>query len=304
MIAKRPSVFARSLATLRRWERNLQRAVFGKDIRGGLWRLALVAGAGPAAFAAAFGMVSVPQFGLMLLSGLACAGVAFGVFGAPLIRAVGELAASATSTCGDIVPETPELSAESLRTVGARIQEAAADQRSAQDELWRRAYFDQLTGVPNRAFLTDRLTSALTMRASRPTPLAVLIMDVDGFKGLNDTLGHAAGDAFLAGFAGRLRMLARRNGVIVGRLGGDEFAMLVDRPDAREEAVNLAESIGRMLSRPFIIEGREIRLSASVGIGITASGQTTLQAILRAADEALYDVKAAGKASHALRLAA
>ena len=188
---------------------------------------------------------------------------------------------------------------EQLRaSAQARADAARADAASA--ALTRMAYEDALTGLANRARFLERLGAALTRArgggdASR---IAVLLLDLDGFKAVNDTLGHAAGDELLAAVSARL-LDATRGSDLVARLGGDEFAVLLDRVRADADAITVAERVLGAVSAPFPLATGRARVGVSVGIARgTADG--TGAALLRDADAALYRAKARGKGCWAL----
>ncbi|MCU1373171.1 MAG: putative diguanylate cyclase/phosphodiesterase with sensor, partial [Actinomycetia bacterium] len=157
-----------------------------------------------------------------------------------------------------------------------------------QEELAHQAFHDELTGLPNRARFRERVDLALTVGGE----VAVLFVDLDGFKAVNDALGHSAGDALLATFARRLRsVVAERH--VVARLGGDEFGLLVAGGDL-DEASRVAEDILGALAEPLPVEGRELPITASVGVATTATATTTAE-LLRDADVAMYQAKARGR---------
>ncbi len=164
-----------------------------------------------------------------------------------------------------------------------------------EEQLLHRAFHDGLTGLANRALFTNRVEQAL-LRASREAHrTAVLFLDLDDFKEINDSLGHAAGDSLLTQGADRLRACLRA-GDTAARLGGDEFAVLVEGcNDDGEEAMHVAERIANAFARPFALEDREAFATASIGLAIT-SGTETGDELLRNADLAMYLAKKRGKA--------
>jgi diguanylate cyclase (GGDEF)-like protein/PAS domain S-box-containing protein len=161
-------------------------------------------------------------------------------------------------------------------------------------ELERRALFDSLTGLPNRAVFRDRLEHALARTARRPETLAVLLLDLDGFKLVNDSLGHDAGDELLVVLGGRVRRSARSSDT-VARLGGDEFAILLEDAVSEQSALTLAERILAALKQPFEVRGREVFVSASVGIALDDGSAAQPDDLIRNADTAMYAAKADGK---------
>jgi diguanylate cyclase (GGDEF)-like protein/PAS domain S-box-containing protein len=161
-------------------------------------------------------------------------------------------------------------------------------------ELERRALFDSLTGLPNRAVFRDRLEHALARTARRPETLAVLLLDLDGFKLVNDSLGHDAGDELLVVLGGRVAGCARSSDT-VARLGGDEFAILLEDAVSEESALALAERILAAMKQPFEVRGREVFVSASVGIALDDGSAAQPDNLIRNADTAMYAAKADGK---------
>jgi diguanylate cyclase (GGDEF)-like protein len=154
------------------------------------------------------------------------------------------------------------------------------------------AFHDSLTGLPNRALFLDRLEHAEARATRTGSPVAVLFLDLDSFKKVNDRLGHVAGDELLVLVAGRLRRCMRPSDT-AARFGGDEFAMLLEdmAPDA--SAALVAERVLQDLTKPFTIQGQEVLISASVGIA--SSQDRAGDDLLRNADLAMYRAKSAGK---------
>ncbi len=153
------------------------------------------------------------------------------------------------------------------------------------------ALHDALTGLPNRVLLGDRLRDELIAVAERGQPLAVGLMDLDGFKEVNDTLGHHAGDAVLGEVARRLAYSAE-SAALVARLGGDEFAILVAHTADRIELESLARRIRAELARPFNIDGVRINISGSIGFAIAPDDASDAPTLLQRADVAMYSAKA------------
>jgi diguanylate cyclase (GGDEF)-like protein len=165
-------------------------------------------------------------------------------------------------------------------------------ERAQREESQRRALTDSLTGLANRALLLDRLDHVLKQAQRRGGEATVLFVDLDRFKVVNDSLGHAAGDALLGAVAERLRTVVRA-GETVARLGGDEFAVLLEGEGAStEHAVRVARRIGGALREPFVVADHELTISASIGI---ASGRDAAPDLLRDADVAMYRAKSSGK---------
>ncbi len=174
----------------------------------------------------------------------------------------------------------------------ARAQ-AGEFQRRRNDHGGLRVMHDPLTGLPNRALLFDRVGNALARRRPPGHAVAVLFIDLDDFKRVNDSLGHAAGDQVLIALAKRLRASVRM-GDSVAHSGGDEFAILLEASDA-EEASAAANRILGDLNEPFPLEGREVRFSASIGIALEFSSDVGAEKVIRNALMALHNAKARGK---------
>lgn len=170
-----------------------------------------------------------------------------------------------------------------------------SERKAFEDELRRAAFHDALTGLANRALFEDRLRHALASRLRNSRPLAVLFLDLDDFKTINDSLGHRAGDALLTGVAARIDSLVRPTDT-AARLGGDEFAVLLDCVENKAEAQDIATRILEALTDQFVIENRSLTVTASVGIAL-ANNSVDADELLRNADMAMYAAKASGKNS-------
>jgi diguanylate cyclase (GGDEF)-like protein/PAS domain S-box-containing protein len=182
-----------------------------------------------------------------------------------------------------------------LSTIARDIRE----RKQMEHQLAHQAFHDPLTDLPNRVVFGDRLEQRLQRARRSFDAMAVLLVDLDDFKTVNDSLGHAAGDALLIAAAERLRACIRP-GDTLARLGGDEFALVLDDP-AGDAAVQVAQRIVQGFSIPFPIAGREVIATASVGISVVGPLDVTCpEDILRTADVALYAAKGAGKSRSAL----
>ena len=165
-----------------------------------------------------------------------------------------------------------------------------AERTRYEEQLTQIAYSDTLTGLPNRDLFVERLDESL---ATGGRDVAVLFIDVDRFKTVNDSLGHSGGDALLMALAGRL--LAAASPHLVARFGGDEFTVLVRGANGPEGARNVAEALMRALSTPLYIDGHEILPSISVGIRCARAGELDGSVVLRDADTAMYRAKDLGR---------
>ncbi|MGE5412794.1 MAG: EAL domain-containing protein [Syntrophomonadaceae bacterium] len=156
--------------------------------------------------------------------------------------------------------------------------------------LERQALYDALTGLPNRSLLRDRLDQAIRAAGRENASLALMVMDLDRFKEINDTFGHQFGDLLLKEFGGRLRSVLRAVDT-VARLGGDEFAVLLPSAGQAREAAIMAEKILAAIARPFVIEGQSLEISASIGIALCPQDGDEWTTLLRCADVAMYAAK-------------
>jgi diguanylate cyclase (GGDEF)-like protein len=172
----------------------------------------------------------------------------------------------------------------------ARAVRYSIERKRAEVRLAEQALQDSLTGLPNRVLLLDRLNVALARARRRPTSVAVLFLDLDRFKTINDSLGHEAGDGLLVEIAARLRA-ALRPGDTVARFGGDEFLVLCEELAAEFEAVRVAERALQAISAPLIVAGRAIAISGSVGIAYGSNAAAGAHDLIRQADAAMYRAK-------------
>ncbi|MEX0781667.1 MAG: PAS domain S-box protein [Dehalococcoidia bacterium] len=173
------------------------------------------------------------------------------------------------------------------------------ERKHAEEQLARQAFYDSLTNLPNRALFMQRLEHALHASQRRRKPVAVMFLDLDDFKTVNDTFGHPTGDALLALLGQRLHACVRPTDT-VARIGGDEFTVLLDATDWRDDAVAVAERIVSELKRPFEVDGREAHVSASVGLAFSDPDRHSAADLLREADVALYHAKSAGKGRYVI----
>jgi diguanylate cyclase (GGDEF)-like protein len=165
------------------------------------------------------------------------------------------------------------------------------------EQLTKQAFRDPLTNLPNRSLFMDRLSHGLTRAQRRHEHLAVLFLDLDRFKVVNDTLGHTVGDQLLVEVSRRLTS-ALRPGDTVARLGGDEFGILLEDVADAETAETVAVRVEESLGKPYPFEGREVFVTASIGIALSSAKLGLPEEILRDADLAMYHAKAKGKARH------
>lgn len=180
---------------------------------------------------------------------------------------------------------------QALRTLAAVASDAIA-RIELIDEMLHLARHDPLTDLPNRAILLDRVTHALERARHERTQTALLFLDLDGFKPVNDRFGHGAGDLVLVDIAGRLRECVRESDT-VARLGGDEFAVLIEDVDPRD-VPGMCHRILAAVEEGAVVGGQTVRLGVSVGVAY-ARGSDTAASLLRNADLAMYEAKAGGK---------
>jgi diguanylate cyclase (GGDEF)-like protein len=169
-----------------------------------------------------------------------------------------------------------------------------AELRESRAQLEHQALYDELTGLPNRRLLADRLSQALAIAQREGHIVALLCLDLDGFKPVNDGMGHRIGDLLLNQVANRMLSRVRKSDTLA-RMGGDEFTWLVVHLSNKEQAARLAEEMLQTLSEPFEIEGHMIVITASIGIGLFPEGATDPVDLIQQADSAMYAVKRDGK---------
>ena len=174
-----------------------------------------------------------------------------------------------------------------------------SQRKDLERRLAHQATHDDLTSLPGRALLVDRIDLALARRERDGRRVAVLFVDLDDFKALNDSMGHAAGDWALREVAARLRS-SLRGSDSAARLGGDEFALLLDAIDDPDEAIAVADRCLAALAEPLLLDGREFVATASIGIALDSDETRTSEDMLRRADAAMYHAKRSGKGCHAV----
>lgn len=184
---------------------------------------------------------------------------------------------------------------QALKASNDKLRMQIEERRKAESRLYFEAHHDALTGLPNRALFTDRLTYALRhVKRHVDHRFAVLFIDLDRFKVINDTLGHHIGDKFLVEIANRLTICVRDNDVLA-RLGGDEFVILLDSLSCQDDVEDVAERIIDAVSQPFELEGHCLYSNASIGIAPCTPSYHEATEVLRDADAAMYQAKNLGR---------
>src|SRR5712692_5208918 len=201
---------------------------------------------------------------------------------------------------GGLLPGTGGGHGQGNATRMAGSQTDVTERKEAEEKLLHDALHDALTGLPNRSLFMDRLRQAMAFLQRKPDlRFAVLFLDVDRFKNINESLGHAMGDRLLVSVGKRL-LKCVRPGDTVARLGGDEFALLLTDYGAPEDPARCAERIQAELAPAHDLGGVEVFATASVGIAVAARGYTRPEELLRDADTAMYRAKQLGRARHAV----
>ena len=175
-----------------------------------------------------------------------------------------------------------------------RVIEDVSARKDAEEKLLHLAHFDPLTDLPNRAMFHDRLTQALVQAQRRNERVGVMFLDLDHFKDVNDTLGHAMGDLLLQKMAHRLTVTVRP-GDTVGRLSGDEFGIILGDLRSPEDASLVAQKILKALTSPFRLNEQDRTVTTSIGISLYPDHGTDNDTLVKAADAAMYEAKDKGR---------
>ena len=174
-----------------------------------------------------------------------------------------------------------------------------SERRRAEEQIEYQAYHDALTGLPNRLLFRDRLTIALAHAKRQAGTVAVMFLDLDRFKYVNDTLGHSLGDELLKVIATRLRSVLREEDT-VARMGGDEFTVLLADLESADGAAKVAQELLDAVGQPIHLEGHELYLTTSIGIALYPNDGDSAEALLKNADSAMYRAKEAGRSAYQL----
>jgi diguanylate cyclase (GGDEF)-like protein len=191
---------------------------------------------------------------------------------------------------------------EHERALRKRSEHEIGERRSAEHQLAHQTTHDGLTGLPNRTLLRDRVGHALERSQRDSSTVAVLFLDIDNFKAVNESLGHPMGDQLLVQVAGRLGeklrssdTKARLGGQTLSCWGGDEFVVLCEDLNSERDAIRVTERIAAALYPPFTLEGNELSITVSIGIAVTSAGGSTRDALIRDADAAMHRAKERGR---------
>lgn len=171
--------------------------------------------------------------------------------------------------------------------------------KKAEDQLKHMAYYDYLTDLPNRSLFIDRLTIAMSRSDRSKKPFSILFLDIDHFKGINDTYGHAVGDEVLKIFSLRVKQCIRSSDT-VARLGGDEFVILLEEMESENDAITVAKKIIEIMNKPFKLAKMKLDVNTSIGITVSVDKKVSQEDLIKQADQALYVAKEAGRNQYVL----
>jgi len=193
-----------------------------------------------------------------------------------------------------LIERSLELMSNELVEQNAQLREELAERKKAEERIQFLAYHDYLTGLPNRFLLRDRLQKNLACARRNRDFVAVLFIDLDRFKNINDSLGHSVGDNLLQQVAERLSHCVRQNDT-VSRLGGDEFIMVLNDIPSRTDAEKIAQKVAAIMTHPFFINGAEFHITPSTGISIYPDDGEDIETLIKNADAAMSFVKENGR---------
>jgi diguanylate cyclase (GGDEF)-like protein len=186
------------------------------------------------------------------------------------------------------------------KPIGFRgISRDITERKHLEEKIQQMAFHDSLTGLPNRKLFSDRLGIALAQAQRNQKKVGIAMLDLDNFKGVNDTLGHDVGDILLQAAAERLSAALRKSDT-VARFGGDEFVLIIPDLKAREDAIQVAQKIVDSFCKPFLIDTHQLVVTTSIGIAVYPHDGTDEGMLLKNADIAMYQAKQAGRARYQL----
>jgi diguanylate cyclase (GGDEF)-like protein len=277
----------------------------GKQLAANFW---LFSGVPEAEFYAAGKRMAVIVAGITLLAILLTAVLVFAFTNAVFIKPVQTLRDAARKIGqGNLLVDVPTYAADEIGELANAFREMGTNLHQSQEQIRFHAYHDNLTGLPNRFMFHERLEQAVNRAKQNRETLGVLFADVDGFKRVNDTLGHHAGDELLRQISERVHGTVRQADVIgqpreiesspnvVSRIGGDEFVVLAGQLTSTTEASKIAQRIIESVGRPYMIMEQEIYVGISVGIALYPDDGDDAKALLKSADTAMFHAKVAGK---------
>ncbi len=183
---------------------------------------------------------------------------------------------------------------EELTTTNKQLNQEMLLRERIENQLRHKVTHDHLTGLPNRVLLFDRMKQAFAFEARHNTLIALMMLDLDNFKSINDTLGHLSGDILLKKVALGLQSCMRQYDT-VGRLGGDEFVIIINDADTIQDIIASAEKIQAVFQHPFDILGHETYVTTSIGVAVYPLHGSTIEALLKKADMAMYVAKKEGR---------
>jgi diguanylate cyclase (GGDEF)-like protein len=182
----------------------------------------------------------------------------------------------------------------SARAVERQLRESIAKMKAAENMLKEHAYHDYLTGLPNRALLADRFQQAMERSKRSTTPFAIVMIDLNNFKNINDLHGHASGDQVLVEIGKRLLQTVRASDT-VARMGGDEFVLVIEALEDRRELARVGQKLIDMLSEIVTLDsGHVVSVGGSLGFAMYPEDGTSLESMLQVADQAMYNCKTSG----------
>jgi diguanylate cyclase (GGDEF)-like protein len=191
-----------------------------------------------------------------------------------------------------------EESKKNLKTLNNTLSTEIAERKLLEEQICYVANHDDLTGLPNRVLFRDRLETARSQAARNKKKLAILFVDLDGFKAVNDTYGHQAGDKLLQQVSVRLQATVRQSDT-VARIGGDEFVVLLNNIDNIEDAEPVALKILESFKQAILVEGHSTKIGGSLGIAVYPDHSEDTEKLIAYADSAMYRIKKTGKNAYA-----
>lgn len=192
---------------------------------------------------------------------------------------------------------------EQIQRRDSHLERELAERRRAETQLAYTAMHDAVTGLPNRHYFNEALSRMMAGASERGRHVALMFLDLDNFKQVNDTLGHDVGDALLASVARRLRERLREDDLVC-RLGGDEFAVVLEHVDSNDDALEVAAKLLEALFQPFLVGARNIHTGTSIGVAVSGPQAPTAEQLLKNADVAMYQAKSQGRGQVTLHHAA